>query len=265
MTSVNHDCIPPFKDGEIVQQIVEALTISCPKSASKNYHKAGFKKSGKQRYYCNNCQHKFVLNPDFQRLKKSGDVWSASELGLQVSPPQNNADKLNFSYIQREWLKQYIKKFIKYSATQTTIFELLQQSLYHFRLGYKFLLPQQTISDIKDINRSIIIDYLNYLNQQLAPATKSKSISIASLFETGVANKWFNVESYLSRNEDYPRRSKSLPRYIPDEVLRQLNQHLDTLPEPVARMILVIQECGLRIGELCQLPFNCLKQDGKGG
>ena len=30
-------------------------------------------------------------------------------------------------------------------------------------------------------------------------------------------------------------------------------------------MVLVIQECGLRIGELCQLPFNCLKQDGKGG
>jgi integrase/recombinase XerD len=31
------------------------------------------------------------------------------------------------------------------------------------------------------------------------------------------------------------------------------------------RAILVIQECGLRIGELCQLPLNCLKQDSKGG
>jgi integrase/recombinase XerD len=44
----------------------------------------------------------------------------------------------------------------------------------------------------------------------------------------------------------------------------QLNQHLEVLPKPVMRMVLVIQECGLRIGELCQLPINCLKQDTKG-
>ncbi len=31
------------------------------------------------------------------------------------------------------------------------------------------------------------------------------------------------------------------------------------------RMVLVTQECGLRIGELCQLPLDCLKQDSKGG
>ena len=29
------------------------------------------------------------------------------------------------------------------------------------------------------------------------------------------------------------------------------------------RMVLIIQECGLRVGELCQLPINCLKQDTK--
>lgn len=46
--------------------------------------------------------------------------------------------------------------------------------------------------------------------------------------------------------------------------MRQLNQHIDTLPAPIMRMALVIQECGLRIGELCQLSFDCLKQDAKG-
>lgn len=30
-------------------------------------------------------------------------------------------------------------------------------------------------------------------------------------------------------------------------------------------MVLVIQECGLRIGELCLLPLNCLSEDSKGG
>jgi hypothetical protein len=45
----------------------------------------------------------------------------------------------------------------------------------------------------------------------------------------------------------------------------QLNEHLDTLPAPVMRMVLVIQECGLRIGEICQLPFDCLKHNAKSG
>ena len=54
---------------------------------------------------------------------------------------------------------------------------------------------------IEDINRSNIIDYLNYLNQkQFALVTKGKCISaLVSLFETGVANKWFSLESYLIR------------------------------------------------------------------
>ncbi|MDJ0744193.1 MAG: tyrosine-type recombinase/integrase [Xenococcaceae cyanobacterium MO_167.B27] len=55
-----------------------------------------------------------------------------------------------------------------------------------------------------------------------------------------------------------------MPRYIPEEVMAQLNQNLDLLPEPVMRMVLVIQETGLRVSELLQLPYGCLKQDTKG-
>ena len=46
--------------------------------------------------------------------------------------------------------------------------------------------------------------------------------------------------------------------------MAQLNQHLDSLPKPVMRMVLVIQETGLRAGELLQLSIDCLKQDTKG-
>lgn len=47
--------------------------------------------------------------------------------------------------------------------------------------------------------------------------------------------------------------------------MSQLNQHLDALPEPVMRMVLVHIECGFRIGELTRLKINCLKPDGKEG
>ncbi len=47
--------------------------------------------------------------------------------------------------------------------------------------------------------------------------------------------------------------------------MKQLNQHLDHLPEPVMRMVLVDMECGFRIGELTRLKLDCLKSNGKGG
>jgi integrase/recombinase XerD len=46
--------------------------------------------------------------------------------------------------------------------------------------------------------------------------------------------------------------------------MAQLNQYLEFLPEPVMRMVLVIQETGLRVSELLQLPINCLRQDTNG-
>jgi len=118
---------------------------------------------------------------------------------------------------------------------------------------------------MNDINRSVIIDYLSYLNKQRSsPGTRATRISdLAVFFEAGTINKWFNLSPYLIRKEDYPQIPKCY-LYIP-EVMYQLNQHLDELPESVMRMVLVIQECGLRVGELCQLPLNCLKQDAKGG
>ncbi|HEY9659570.1 MAG TPA: tyrosine-type recombinase/integrase [Allocoleopsis sp.] len=55
-----------------------------------------------------------------------------------------------------------------------------------------------------------------------------------------------------------------MPRYIPPEVLEQLHQHLDVLPLPYQRMVLVLLETGLRISEVCHLSFDCISQDSQG-
>jgi len=114
---------------------------------------------------------------------------------------------------------------------------------------------------MNDINRSVIIDYLSYLNKQRSsPGTRATRISdLAVFFEAGTINKWFNLSPYLIRKEDYPQ----IPKATSLHSRRSNVQHLDELPESVMRMVLVIQECGLRVGELCQLPLNCLKQDAK--
>lgn len=85
-------------------------------------------------------------------------------------------------------------------------------------------------------------------------------------FELCARNNWADITAYpLIYKEDIPKQlTKFQPRYIPQEVLDQLNQHLDSLPESIMRMALVIQESGMRVSELCRLKFDCLRQDAAG-
>jgi integrase/recombinase XerD len=254
-------------ENQVKVVLVQPLGISCHKCGSDDYEKIGLTKAGTQRYRCENCKAKFVQFPNNIRLIKGDDIWLPEDLGLHIQPHSiSRGTKLNFHHIQQTWLKEVVKKFIKYKASTQLSFGRLRRCLDAFNDFSLFLISNPHIEQVEDIDRSVIIQYLEYANSKnIAPATKGNNISaLASLLETGGTNNWFTVKSHLILKEDYPKRVKALPRYIPDEVVRQLNQHLDSLPEPVMRMLLVIQGCGLRIGELCQLPFDCLKEDSKG-
>lgn len=213
-----------------------------------------------------NQQSKVSQNNKIQyrsNLSFGDDIWHADELGLQINK-HTNEPKLIFANIKQEWLKESAKKFIRYSAT-TKKLKTLRGFITSINSFSKFI-EQYPSLKWETLNRSIIIDYLAYLNsKQLGWSSKKHKIShLKQLLETGKVNSWFNVSSYLIRPEDYPKGQKSVPRYIPEEVMGQLNQHLELLPEPIMRMVLVIQETGLRVSELLQLSINCLKQDTKG-
>lgn len=249
-------------------EVVPFLQIACHKCGSDNWNEIGLTKAGTQRYYCKSCKAKFVRVPNNKKLIRSDDVWLAEDLGLLIHPHRkSHGTKFNFQHIRQDWLKAIIKRYIKYKASSGLSFDSLNEDLNCCNNFSLFLTLTSHVNQIEDIDRSIVISYLEYISQQgWNPKGQCRRITALScLLEAGNANKWFEVKPYLIHKEDYPRQSKALPRYIPDDVIRQLNQHLAALPEPIIRMVLVIQECGLRIGELCQLPLDCLKQDSKGG
>ena len=55
-----------------------------------------------------------------------------------------------------------------------------------------------------------------------------------------------------------------LPHFIPQEVLERLRAHLYSFPDQNRRMIVLLLESGIRVNELCVLPFDCLVQDAAG-
>lgn len=62
-------------------------------------------------------------------------------------------------------------------------------------------------------------------------------------------------------DDDIPKPNPCSPRFIHDNVLRQLINSLHTIPEHTQRLIRVLIETGRRIGEVCTLPYDCLYQD----
>jgi len=88
---------------------------------------------------------------------------------------------------------------------------------------------------------------------------------LRSLLETSAREGWvaFPKEPLIGF-QDYPRRTRPQPRFIPEDVLDQLNRHRSALPTHWKRMLLIVQECGMRISELITLPYDCLIQDATG-
>lgn len=192
------------------------------------------------------------------------DIWDGRKLGADIRP----SDKITIAFraISQPWLRQAAKQYIKYT------FATLSWSTCRERkraLGYfsLFLVEHYPGCIASNINRPVIIKFLTYLvTKKLAEKTRMNTlVNLNTFFTLCSQNGWLDIsDKALIYKEDYPRLKKPAPRYIPPEVLEQINKHIETLPESVMRMVLVIQESGMRIGELCRLRFDCLRQDSAG-
>ena len=256
------------REAELVAHL-QTLEISCYHCGSKNYRKEGHKKDGRQRYFCKNCKRRFTegcekyVNKNY--LPLSEDVWNPADLGVEV-PPCLHRNSFVFLRLKQEGFKALVKRYIRYISKENE-FSTLNNKISCFNVFSEYLNEQYPGKDIDSLSREIIVNYLSHLNERniSRDSRKNKLSALKQLLETAHINKWVTLPFPLILDSDYPHTNKKhVPRYMPEEVIKQLNEHLDWLPEPVMRMTLIIQECGLRVSELCRLSFNCLKQDSQG-
>lgn len=258
--------IPQAKGGEKEKHIV------CYHCGSRNYSKNGLNKSsGTQIYTCKVCgksftpvqsaKTEFIVNP---QAEYELDVWDIRRLGIKDDIGRTSY-KLNFSLISQPWFREAAKIHAKTSLPRLAIGSV-QEALYSLRLLSRFFAEHYPGIQPSEITPEVMSTFAAYINAKgLAAATRSKVIGSAkTFFEACYQNEWIDVRRYIVRQEHFPKLPKAAPRYIPEQVLRQLNEHLDDLAEPIARMVLVIQECGMRISELVHLKLDCLLQDKAG-
>jgi len=192
------------------------------------------------------------------------DVWDLKQMGVGTNLSQSNV-RLSFLIIRQEWLRVAVKSYLKYclplysaSTCRTRV-----QSLACFS---DFVAEKHSQATSQTITRRLLLDYLNYLQKRLGCATsKNHVLNLQNFLEMSHREGWLPIgPERLIHDEEVPRPPKPQPRYLPAAVLDQLNSHLGDLKPSWQRMVLILEECGMRISELLQLPIDCLTQDARG-
>ncbi len=195
----------------------------------------------------------------------NGDKWDIKNLGV-TSRGSERHKTIDFTDIKQAWLKDITKKYIRIVAINGSI-DKIQQSLSSLKLFSLFIQEKFSHISVTDITRALIEEYLFYIkNSDLKPTTRQIRLInlVAFLRECHRRNLIPNSDpQYLIYPEDIPKIPKHIPRFIPETVMAQLKQHLHHLDKYLQRMLLIHQETGMRISELCALRYDCLSKDSE--
>jgi integrase/recombinase XerD len=192
------------------------------------------------------------------------DQWEAQSLGIEPDTVHGQWT-FYFQDIEPVWLKDLTKKLVQYSASSRR-FHTLAAYVKNVKTFSKFLADKGYYPKENEIDRDLIVEYISFLSSSgLGWVTRHQALShLRLLFETCAMNEWLELPPFLIRTEDFPRSEHTVPRFIPEEVLRSLDRNIDKLPPPVMRMVLIFKGAGLRFAELAKLPLHCIEQDGRG-
>jgi integrase len=199
-----------------------------------------------------------------ERPEQEKDIWDLRRLSM-LHNPTLSPGPLNFLLIQQPWLRAAAKSFLSYClpiyAEGTCRTRL--QAIVCFS---EFLAAEKPRATVRSITRPLLLRYMAYLPGRVCTGTrKNHIINLRTFLELAHRERWLAVgPERLIHDEEVPQPAKHQPRYIPSTVLDQLNQHLHELRPSWMRMVLILQECGMRINELLQLPMDCLSQDARG-
>lgn len=195
------------------------------------------------------------------------DKWDIRELPFKVKGfnPSRPRYTISFENIVQPEIKAITKKFI-FERLKSRKYTTCMDDLKGINQLSKYLsIHHSEIKALKQLDRDMIEGFLGYINsdQDLMPRTKSSRIgTVKSYFDICTLYKWENApDRTLLLTSDIKKKYKILPKFYEDDILYEINKHLEHLPVQVARMVYVVQQVGMRISELCSLKVDCLRKD----
>lgn len=192
------------------------------------------------------------------------DVWLLRRLGY----PGRDA-RIRFDRIEHVWLRELTKRWTRWrlstgTALSTVVADvraitLFARSFPSLRRG-----PEALTRELIEANLARLA--------QAFPNPKSRTGQIGSLAGLLLAARQHGWEPRLPAQaclyrEDYPRLMAGAPRFLPETVMTQLEreENLARFPDPGGRLLArILMGTGLRVGDGCKLPLDCVVRDGQG-
>ncbi|MEC4886550.1 MAG: tyrosine-type recombinase/integrase [Scytonema sp. PMC 1070.18] len=219
------------------------------------------KPSSNYKFLAHNQEAKLILaNPLLQK-----DVWhTIDDLGLIVNLHSQQLT-LNFENLLPDWLKILVKLYILEKSRQNLTAQYLGTKVSHLKKFSRFL-ADKSVYTAEQINSQIFQEFDDYL-QSLNLAKRTISchyITLGNFFDVCRLSGWLDISTYWFIGKRLPTRGPKNDEveYIPEEVWNQLEQNLHFLPEPIQRMVIIMKTTGIRVGELLNLPLDCLRKRG---
>ena len=209
--------------------------------------------------------YKTIADAYDDREETEKDCWDIRKLGLPVNLTVSNY-RLDFVPIAQLWLKHLAKMFIKYNVAVRSTSDCFVKlgAINNFS---RFLTQYAPHCHASDIDRALIVTYISFLQERkFSPMRRNTLLVHLRMFlETCVHRLQVPglTRERLIFDDDLTKEPEARPREIPEEVLEQLRDHLNTLPTTTLRMVTILLECGMRINELCALPLGCLIRDDR--
>jgi integrase len=202
-------------------------------------------------------------------VEYASDVWVAARLGIHVSRSPNQT---RFDTITQSWLRTALKRWARLRLGSGKTFGTVHVDVRAMLWFSGFLARcEPDAADETVITRDVLEAYLvSITGSHLAPHTASTYITcLRGFLDACRRHRWLPALASTAAlyHDDLPSRPRPLPRFIPEFVMRQLEdpERLAVLPDATTRaLILVIMETGLRANDACSLPFNPVIDDSAG-
>lgn len=188
------------------------------------------------------------------------DSWDLRVLGIA----HDDIRYLRFAEIPQRWLRELVKRWTRWRLSRDLDPTTVAINVNGLRRFGKFLGPDAVVADL---DREHIEAWLAKLRSD-GPDTATRRMAIASLatFLRDVHHHGWQPD--LSPTafcyEDSPPPKPSKPRWIPEQVMAQLEapDNLALFPSDDGRVLLqILINCGLRLKDARKLPYDCLVHD----
>jgi integrase len=194
------------------------------------------------------------------------DTWRLRNLG--ISDPIAH---VRFGGIPQPWLKDLAKRWCRHRLAVGLSAGLPARGARVLARFGTWLAGQGENAGIEAVTRPVLERYLAALHAEFG-GRKLQREHIENLHGFLTAVRQHEWDPALPAGamifpEDYPKRGERLPRALAEHVMAQIEDpaSLDRWADPGRRLItLILIRCGLRIGDACKLPSDCIVRDGDG-